>query len=287
MGASAEPREASARRWKAVALPASAVLCGLMPACGRTGAVGGPHRVAPRSSGHTSCRSAGIDKGAGGGPQTHDDAHRGATGRTAGHARGRGRALWRLAIAGVALHDQQADGRERDGTAGMEQAEVADFHEAIGQDMLEEPAEKLHDVEVGGAEAGTAHFPVGEGDRAVREADETVVGDGDLEDIRGEVGEGGVAVVIGLTVDIPGDGPDLGVDVLQQAGVAHLFFEEGAVDGGEGFDGDKEVGAGGPPGRAVLGEATARDDVVDVGVVLELPAPGVQDTGETPGGRSR
>ena len=66
----------------------------------------------------------------------------------------------------------QADGRERDGTAGMEKAEVADFHEAIGQDMLEEPAEKLHDVEVGGAEACTAHFPVGEGDRAVREADD-------------------------------------------------------------------------------------------------------------------
>ena len=107
-----------------------------------------------------------------------------------------------------------------------------------------------------------------------------MVGDGDLEDIGGEGGEGGVAVVIGLTVDIPGDGPDLGVDVLQQSGVAHLFFEDGAGDGGEGFDGDKEVGAGGAPGRAVLGEAPARDDVVDVGVVLELPAPGVQDTGE-------
>ena len=133
----------------------------------------------------------------------------------------------------------------------MEKAEVADFLQAIGQDMLEEPAEKLHAVEVGGAEAGTAHFPVGEGDRAVREADETVVGDGDLEDIRGKVGEGGVAVVIGLTVDIPGDGPDLRIDLLQQAGVAHVFFEEGTVDGGEGFDGDKEVGAGGQPGRAV------------------------------------
>src|SRR5262249_22922130 len=36
----------------------------------------------------------------------------------------------------------------------------------------------------------------------------------------------------------------------------------------------------GAPGRAVRGEATARDDVVDVGVVLELPAPGMQDTGE-------
>ena len=30
----------------------------------------------------------------------------------------------------------------------------------------------------------------------------------------------------------------------------------------------------------VLGEATARDDVVDVGVVLELPAPGMEDAGK-------
>jgi hypothetical protein len=146
--------------------------------------------------------------------------------------------------------------------------------------VLEEPAEKLHDVEVGGAEAGTAHFAVGEGDRAAREGDNALVGDSDLKDIRGEVGEGGVALVVRLTVDIPGDGPDLRLDVLQQTSVAHLFFEEGTVDGGEGFNRDKEVGAGGPPGRAVLGEATTGHNVMDVRVVLQLPSPGVQDPSE-------
>ena len=82
--------------------------------------------------------------------------------------------------------------------------------------MLEEPAEKLLDVEVGSAWAGTAHFTVGEGDRAICEADKTLVGDSDLEDIGGEVGEGGAAMVIRLTVDVPGAGPDLGGDVLQR-----------------------------------------------------------------------
>jgi hypothetical protein len=195
----------------------------------------------------TSCRSAGIDQGRGRGPHPHDDVHRYATGRTAGRARLRGRALGRLVLAGVSLPHQQADGREWDGTAGMEKAEVADLHEALGQDVLEEPAEKFHDVELGGAEAGTPHFPGGEGDRAVLERDEAAVGEGDFEDIGGKGGKGGVAVVIGLARDVPGDGPDLGVDLRQQAGVAHLFFEERAVDGGEGFDGDQEVGAGGQP----------------------------------------
>ena len=44
--------------------------------------------------------------------------------------------------------------------------------------------------------------------------------------------------------------------------------------------GTKKLAREGQPGRAVLGEATARDNVVDVGVVLELPAPGMQDAGE-------
>ena len=62
--------------------------------------------------------------------------------------------------------------------------------------MLEEPAEKLDGVEVGGAGARPAHFPVGEGDRTVREADDALVGEGDPENRGGKGGEGGVAVVI-------------------------------------------------------------------------------------------
>ena len=51
MRASAAPRDMYARRWKAVALPTSAVLWGQMLACEHTGAVGGPNRIASRSSG--------------------------------------------------------------------------------------------------------------------------------------------------------------------------------------------------------------------------------------------
>ena len=47
---------------------------------------------------------------------------------------------------------------------------MADFLQAIGQDMLKESPEKFQAVELSGAEAGTADFPVGERHRAVREA---------------------------------------------------------------------------------------------------------------------
>ena len=77
----------------------------------------------------------------------------------------------------------------------------------------------------------TAHFPGGAGDGAIRETDETLVGDGDPEDRGGEVVQGGVSVVMGPTMDMPGDGPDLGGDVLQHAGLAHVFFAERAGEG--------------------------------------------------------
>jgi hypothetical protein len=82
----------------------------------------------------TSGRPAGIGQGLGRGPHPHDDVHRDATGRTVAHARGR--APGRLVLAGVSLPHHEAERRERDGTTGMEQADVPDFHPAFGPDVL-------------------------------------------------------------------------------------------------------------------------------------------------------
>jgi hypothetical protein len=134
----------------------------------------------------------------------------------------------------------------------MQKAEVADFHEAVGQDGLEAPVEKLHDVEMGGAWACTARLTGGEGEGAVYEAYDTSIGDGDPEDRRGQGGEGRGAMRSGLTMDVPGDGPDLWVDMLPQSGLTPIVFEDGSVDRGERFDRNKEIGSGGQPCRAVL-----------------------------------
>ena len=90
----------------------------------------------------------------------------------------------------------------------MQKAKVTDFHEAVREDMLQEPADKLYSVEVGGSWAGTARVTIGESNDAVLERDDAAIGDSDPEDIGSKVGEGRVAVVIGLTMDVPGDGPD-------------------------------------------------------------------------------
>ena len=174
--------------------------------------------------------AAGSDQSPGGGPTTHDDLHLPATGRTTGSARLRRGDPRRLAIDGerVCLPNHAAQRVGRDGTAGMQTAAVADCHAAVGQDVLEEPVEKLHDVEMGGAWACTARCTGGDGDGAVYEAYDTSLGDGDPEDRRGQGGEGRIAMRSGLTMDVPGDGPDLGVAMLQPSGVAHIFFEDGS-----------------------------------------------------------
>jgi hypothetical protein len=185
----------------------------------------------------------------------------------------------RRGIAGVGLPDQQADGRERDSPAGLEKAEVAALLQALRQDMLEEAAETLQDIALGGTEAGTAPLPVGARHRAVLRAAEPVMGAGDLEDRGGQGGEGGGAVVVRLPGDMPGEGPALRLDVLQQASVVPLFLAQSTVDGGEGCEGDQKVAPGRPPGGAILGETSPRDEVVEGGVGLEWPAPGGQDAG--------
>ena len=96
-------------------------------------------------------RSSRIDQGAVCGPQAHDDLHRSATGRAAGDERCRVFETSRLTIDALGRHDHQAEGVGRDGTACRHTAEVPDFHEAIGEDMWEESAEKLDGVEGGGA----------------------------------------------------------------------------------------------------------------------------------------
>jgi len=91
---------------------------------------------------------------------------------------------------------------------GMPEAEVADFMQAFRQDVLEEAAHEL-------LAGDTAHPPavgfamlVADGDRLIVEGDDAGVGDGDAEDIAGEIIEHGLfALAPGRAMDDPRLGP--------------------------------------------------------------------------------
>lgn len=51
---------------------------------------------------------------------------------------------------------------------------------------------------------------------------------------------------------VPGDVPHLRGDPFDQPGMVHFLFKDGAVDGREGCDRDKEVGSGEEPLGAIL-----------------------------------
>ncbi len=75
----------------------------------------------------------------------------------------------RVESEGVCLQDHQPNGVGIHATACAHKATVSDCHEAGGQDMLEEPADKSGGVELGGSWACTARFSVGEGDDTIFE----------------------------------------------------------------------------------------------------------------------
>jgi hypothetical protein len=107
------------------------------------------------------------------------------------------------------------------------------------------------------------------------------MGDRHVEDIRGEVFQGGVGLGRGVAVDVPGDRPDLWGDGLQQSDFGPRLSPQGAVERREGFNRDKESGSGGEPRVTVCGEPPTWDNVMDMRVVWELPAPGMQAPGKT------
>jgi hypothetical protein len=118
--------------------------------------------------------------------------------------------------------------------------------------VLQEPVEKLPDVEMGGTRACTVHFLVGERDRVALAADETVVGEGYPEDIGAR--EVQAEWPWGCACRWPYQGlvQTWEGDVLQETGVAHLFFAERPGDGGEGFAGTKQWAQEGRQGVRAL-----------------------------------
>jgi hypothetical protein len=135
---------------------------------------------------------------------------------------------WWLRRRVVGLRHHVPDIRRVDGTAGAHKAKMSDLHAARGQDVLQEPAHTLQDVELSGARACTAGFAVHERDDMVLERDNTAVGDGHFEDLRGEGLQGRGAVRVDLAVHVPGRVPDLGGDLFDQPSGLPLFFEESA-----------------------------------------------------------
>jgi hypothetical protein len=193
-------------------------------------------------------------------------------------------------------------GLEEESTSGYEaavdvsgsiEAEVADLAESRGQGVQEEASDELLWLE--GDPVDTAGT---EGDASVVVGDESLVRDGDAAEVAAEVSEDMPRFAFGR---LEVDDPLLVPEPPHQAGESEGVFEVAGraaepqvaeVVGGANRREDQSAEQGSHPGgweevvalwlnppRAVESEATGRDDTVEVGVVVELSGPGVQDDG--------
>jgi hypothetical protein len=84
-------------------------------------------------------------------------------------------------------------------------------------------------------------FSVANEDGTVLDFQDARVGDGDSEDVGGEVFEGCFAGAYGLGVNVPVDLPEFRGDLIKETGLFHFILELGFEDDRERSDGEVEV----------------------------------------------
>src|SRR5215216_61075 len=127
--------------------------------------------------------------------------------------------------------------------------------------MLQEATHELFGGHSGKFDLLSGRVFVLESNAALIELDDALVGDGDTEDVRGEILEGGQATADRLRMNHPSLLPDLLRHLLEQITLAQLLAKLGSEDWGEGFDRHEEIFACSQP-ALLLTPATASDNEV-------------------------
>lgn len=154
---------------------------------------------------------------------------------------------------GVGISFQkQSEGSQEQALGGSKETEIAHLHKAPGQDMLEETVDKLFGGEGAELELSSIGRAVAKGDLVVFELDQATVADGDPEDVRSQVLEGGAAIADRFAVDDPLLFPDGSWYIVGKVGSLKGVKEFGLEDPGDGFDWEQEMVMGRQPG-AVIG----------------------------------
>jgi len=164
---------------------------------------------------------------------------------------------------------------------GAEEAVVAQLGEAVGQDMLKEAADELRGRQGGDLLGFGLAVLVSKGDLAVFKFEDAIVAEGYPKEIRGQIFEHGLSAAGRLTVHdpvlLPGWRRHLAVEQSFLEGITEL----GAEDLAKSFDGRQKSGMlGGKPVLGIGGEAAGGHQIMDMGMVVEIAGPSLEDTDE-------
>jgi hypothetical protein len=169
------------------------------------------------------------------------------------------------------LRQQLAGAFSKPGGGRPEEPVTADLLKAFGEGMLEKACDETVDGKGQPPGLVSARGGVAEGDAAVLEGFDAIVGDRDAMGIAGKVLGGVLAVAGVLEMDVPGFAEDRRIDLIEEAGAVEGVADLGAEDLGQGVARDEESGMSWlAPSLSVLGQATGGDEEVDVGVIGEI-----------------
>ncbi len=112
---------------------------------------------------------------------------------------------------------------------------------AVGSTWLQEPSDELQGIDGEGAGASTGVFLIGEAHLPVVDLEDALIGDGDLEHVRGQIVDRGLGAGYGLGVDVPVLRPECVGQLVEQTGLSHLIAELRAEQPRERLDGQKEA----------------------------------------------
>jgi hypothetical protein len=182
-----------------------------------------------------------------------------------------------------------------------EKAVVADFDEALGEDVEEKATDELQSIE--GHDVLAVSLSVvlpTKGDPAFVQRDQTLVGDSDAVGVASEVLENLMGAAEGrFGIDDPvfgaGDFPPAspggstgqGLELAMEGefslveGLLEIAEELASKQTAQGTDGEEETGTSGDPSSTVPGQPSARDHPVHMGVMEQVLAPGVQHEQKT------
>lgn len=126
------------------------------------------------------------------------------------------------------LGDKQADVIDRERAGGAEEAIVSDFLKAAGEQMIQETAKELDGLQAHATWLTGFFVAEREGHDTVLTTEDAAVGDGDAEDITGQILQRPDAVSYRLAVHDPRLLPEVGGDLVKQAGLVDGSAELGA-----------------------------------------------------------
>lgn len=162
--------------------------------------------------------------------------------------------------------------------SGTEEAVVADLGCALRQDVLKKTVDELSGGKPNVADLLGLVVTVAESNHAVIKSFQAAVGNGDSENIAGEILEHLVAAAGVLGVNNPARFPDGDGDEAKKSSILESGTEFGTEDDGEGRIGNQEEGVFGiNPGLAIRRETAGGDEHVNVRMKQHGARPGVKD----------